>query len=464
VFGKILIANRGESAVRVLRAAKELGIETVAVHSTADTQAMHVKLADESVCLGPPPARESYLNVPAIIAACEVTGAEAVHPGYGFLSEDAHFAEILAAHGIAFIGPKPEHIRIMADKIEAKRVAARLGLSCVPSSPEAITDLHDALDIAQEIGFPVLIKAATRRGRGMKVVWSRDELAAAVSASMYAAETGFGDGAIHIEKYLNGARRIEIQVLGDGVGNVIHLGERDCSLQRGQQLWVEGPSPVLDAGQRGEISELCAGAMREFGYSSAGTIKFLYESGRFYFVEMTTCIEAGHPVTEMITGLDLISEQIKIATGQSLSVSQSQVVLSGHAIECRIKAGYPAAFRLPPRKIEHYHAPGGPGVRIESAIYAGYSIPSAYDFLVGELIVHGRDRNEALMRLSRALDEFVVGGIETTIPLFQRLVNHDDMLTSQHKYQLGRAAHLSKRQSTVFPANKNTKELEEVAS
>lgn len=431
---KILIANRGEIAVRVLRTAKELGIATVAVHSTADAEAMHVKLADESVCLGLPPARNSYLNIPAILAACEITGADAVHPGYGFLSENARFAEILAAHKIAFIGPKAEHIRIMSNKIEAKRTAIKLGIPCLVGSPGALINGDDELRTAEDIGFPILIKAALGDGgRAMKFVRCRDALAAAYATASSEAKAACGSGTVYLEKFLENPRHIEFQVLGDGRGNAIHLGERDCSLQRRhQKLWEEGPSPVLDPLQRQEIGEICAKAMRELGYLGAGTIKFLYDGGRFYFIEMNTRIPVEHPVTEMITGLDLVQEQIKIAAGNPLSVTQDQVVLRGHAIECRINAEHPTTFFPSPGKIEHYHTPGGLGIRVDCAVYAGYTVPSAYDSLVGKLIVHGRNRREALMRLCRALDEFVIGGIETTIPLFQKLVNNADIQSGKY--------------------------------
>jgi acetyl-CoA carboxylase biotin carboxylase subunit len=429
MFNKILIANRGEIAVRILRAAKELGVATVAVHSTADAEAMHVKLADESVCLGPPPARDSYLNIPALLAACEITGAEAVHPGYGFLSENARFAEIVAAHNIAFIGPKAEHIRIMGDKIEAKRTALRLGIPCVPGSKGGITDDDEALCVADDIGFPVLVKAAAGGGgRGMKVARSRKDLAVALATARSEAKAAFGDDAVYLEKYLEKPRHIEIQVLGDGQGNAIHLGERDCSLQRRhQKVWEEGPSPVLNASQRSEIGDVCADAMCKLAYSGAGTIEFLYEEGKFYFIEMNTRIQVEHPVTEMITGFNLVIEQIKIAAGSSLTITQDHVVLRGHAIECRINAEHPTTFRPSPGKIAYYHAPGGLGTRVDSAVYAGYTIPPYYDSLVGKLIVHGCDRYEALMRLRRALDELIVEGIETTIPLFRTLVRNGDI-------------------------------------
>jgi len=429
MFNKILIANRGEIALRVLRAARELGIATVAVHSTADAEAMHVKLADESVCLGPAPARESYLNIPAIIAACEITGADAVHPGYGFLSENAHFADILAAHKIAFIGPKAEHIRIMGDKIAAKRTAIELGIPCVPGSKGALSDPAEAMRIAEEIGFPVLVKAAAGGGgRGMKVAHTREDFADAVATASREAKAAFGDGSVYLEKYLDNPRHIEIQVLGDGLGNAIHLGERDCSIQRRhQKVWEEGPSPVLDQDQRDEISEICANAMRKLHYLGVGTIEFLYKDGRFYFIEMNTRIQVEHPVTEMITGFDLVNEQIKVAAGHPLSIKQDQVIVRGHAIECRINAEDPSTFIPSPGRIERYHTPGGLGIRVDSAAYSGYKIPPVYDSLIGKLIVYGPNRKEALMRLRRALDEFIVDGIKTTIPLFRTLVNNDDI-------------------------------------
>ena len=429
MFDKILIANRGEIALRILRAAKELGIATVAVHSTADAEAMHVKLADESVCLGPPAARDSYLNIPALLAACEITGAEAIHPGYGFLSENARFAEILADHQIGFIGPSAEHIRLMGDKIEAKRTALRLGIPCVPGSPGAVDDDAEALRIATEIGFPVLVKAsAGGGGRGMKVARAAEDLSGAITNARIEAKAAFGDDAVYIEKYLEAPRHIEIQILGDGKGNAIHLGERDCSLQRRhQKVWEEGLSPALNNAQRMEIGEICAQAMRTLGYSGAGTIEFLYEDGRFYFIEMNTRIQVEHPVTEMITGFDLVNEQIKIAAGSPLSVTQAEVTFEGHAIECRINAEHHATFRPSPGKIVYYHPPGGLGVRVDSAVYAGYTIPPNYDSLVGKLIVHGRTRTEALMRLRRALDEFIVDGIDTTLPLFRTLVRNADI-------------------------------------
>ncbi len=402
MFDKILIANRGEIALRVLRACKELGIPTVAVHSTADADAMHVRFADESVCIGPPAAKDSYLNIPAILSACEITGADAVHPGYGFLSENARFAEILASHGVSFIGPKAEHIRIMGDKIEAKRTAKRLGIPVVPGSEGGVTSDAEATKIANEIGYPVLIKAAAGGGgRGMKVARSAADLSTALSTARSEAKAAFGDDAVYIEKYLEKPRHIEIQVLGDGNGKAIHLGERDCSLQRRhQKVLEESPSPALNAMARNQIGETVAKAMRDISYLGVGTVEFLYEDGKFYFIEMNTRIQVEHPVTEMITDIDLIFEQIRVAAGQALTLTQDDVRFHGHAIECRINAENPVSFRPSPGKILHYHPPGGLGVRIDSAVYEGYTIPPYYDSLVGKLIVHGKTRTECLMRLS----------------------------------------------------------------
>jgi len=434
MFDKILIANRGEIALRVLRACKELGIPTVAVHSTADADAMHVRFADESVCIGPPAAKDSYLNIPAILAACEITGADAVHPGYGFLSENARFAEILADHGVGFIGPKAEHIRIMGDKIEAKRTAKRLGIPVVPGSDGGVTSDTEAARVAKDIGFPVLIKAAAGGGgRGMKVARNEGELSTALSTARAEAKAAFGDDAVYIEKYLEKPRHIEIQVLGDGRGKAIHLGERDCSLQRRhQKVLEESPSPALNTRQRDQIGEVVAKAMRDIQYLGVGTVEFLYEDGQFYFIEMNTRIQVEHPVTEMITDIDLIFEQIRVAAGAELSLKQSDVRFHGHAIECRINAENPVSFRPSPGKILHYHPPGGLGVRIDSAVYQGYAIPPYYDSLVGKLIVHGKTRQECLMRLKRALDEVVVDGIETTLPLFRALVRENDIIDGNY--------------------------------
>jgi acetyl-CoA carboxylase biotin carboxylase subunit len=434
MFDKILIANRGEIALRILRACKELGIATVAVHSTADADAMHVKLADETVCIGPPPARESYLNIPNLLAACEITGADAVHPGYGFLSENARFAEILRDHKVGFIGPTPEHIRIMGDKIEAKRTAKRLGIPVVPGSEGGVSSDDEAKKIAAEIGFPVLIKAAAGGGgRGMKVAQTEADLSTALSTARSEAKAAFGDDAVYIEKYLGAPRHIEIQVLGDGKGGAVHLGERDCSLQRRhQKVLEESPSAALNSAQRKKIGDIVANAMRELKYLGAGTIEFLYENGEFYFIEMNTRIQVEHPVTEMITGIDLVNEQIRIAAGGSIGFNQEDIEFKGHAIECRVNAENPATFRPSPGRITSYHAPGGLGVRVDSAVYQGYMIPPYYDSLVGKLIVHGKTRNECLMRLRRALDEFVVEGIETTLPLFRTLVRNPDIANGNY--------------------------------
>jgi len=429
MFDKILIANRGEIALRILRACKELGIATVAVHSTADADAMHVRLADESVCIGPPPVKESYLNIPSLLAACEITGADAVHPGYGFLAENARFAEILEEHNVHFIGPRPEHIRLMGDKIEAKRTAKRLGIPVVPGSEGGVGADKEATAIALEIGFPVLIKAAAGGGgRGMKAARSAAELPPALAVARAEAKAAFGDDAVYLEKYLERPRHIEIQVLGDGQGRAIHLGERDCSLQRRhQKILEESPSPGLNAAARDGIAETVAKAMRELKYLGAGTVEFLYDGSAFYFIEMNTRIQVEHPVTEMVTDIDLVLEQIQVAAGNALELEQTDVKFHGHAIECRINAENPVSFRASPGKILHYHPPGGLGVRVDSAVYQGYTIPPFYDSLVGKLIVHGKTRTECLMRLKRSLDEFVIDGIDTTLPLFRALVREQDI-------------------------------------
>jgi acetyl-CoA carboxylase, biotin carboxylase subunit len=434
MFDKILIANRGEIALRVLRACKELGIPTVAVHSTADADAMHVRFADESVCIGPPAAKDSYLNIPNILAACEITGADAVHPGYGFLSESARFAEILTEHGLQFIGPKPEHIRIMGDKIEAKRTAKRLGIPIVPGSSGGITSDAEAANIAASIGYPVLIKAAAGGGgRGMKRVREASELPYTLATARSEAKAAFGDDAVYIEKYLERPRHIEFQVLGDGKGNAIHLGERDCSLQRRhQKVWEESPSPALNTEMREVVGETVAKAMREIAYQGVGTVEFLYDDGHFYFIEMNTRIQVEHPVTEMITDMDLIFEQIRVAAGNELTLKQSDVDFRGHAIECRINAEDPVTFHPSPGKILHYYPPGGLGVRVDSSVYQGYAIPPFYDSLVAKLIVHGKTRTECLMRLSRALDELVIDGIDTTLPLFRALVHDKDIIDGNY--------------------------------
>ncbi|SOE17266.1 acetyl-CoA carboxylase biotin carboxylase subunit [Hoeflea halophila] len=434
MFSKVLIANRGEIALRVLRACKELGIKTVAVHSTADQDAMHVRLADESVCIGPPPSRDSYLNIHQIVAACEITGADAVHPGYGFLSENAKFADILDAHGITFIGPTADHIRLMGDKITAKKTAVSLGIPCVPGSDGEVHDVDQAISIAKETGYPVLIKAtAGGGGKGMKVAHNDEELSEALSTARSEALANFGNDAVYMEKYLGRPRHIEVQVLGDGEGNAVHLGERDCSLQRRhQKVWEEANSPSLNEDQRMEIGEICAEAMRKLKYRGAGTIEFLYENGGFYFIEMNTRLQVEHTITEAITGIDLVNEQIRIASGAGLSVSQDDIRFQGHAIECRINAEDPNTFVPSPGTITHYHPPGGLGVRVDSGVYQGYRIPPFYDSLIGKLIVHGRTRVECMMRLRRALDEFVVDGIKTTIPLFRDLLANPDIANGDY--------------------------------
>ena len=434
MISKILIANRGEIALRVLRACKELGIPCVAVHSTADADAMHVRLADESVCIGPPPSRDSYLNIHQIVAACEITGADAVHPGYGFLSENAKFADILEAHGITFIGPRAEHIRLMGDKITAKTTAQDLGIPVVPGSDGEVKTEAEALKTAAEIGYPVLIKAtAGGGGRGMKVARSSDDLIEAWSTARTEAAAAFGNDAVYMEKYLGRPRHIEIQVFGDGEGNAIHLGERDCSLQRRhQKVWEEANSPALNVEQRMKIGQVCADAMKKLKYRGAGTIEFLYEDGEFYFIEMNTRLQVEHPITEAITGIDLVHEQIRVASGGGLSVTQDEIAFHGHAIECRINAEDARTFVPSPGTITHFHAPGGLGVRIDSGAYQGYKIPPYYDSLIGKLIVHGRTRVECMMRLRRALDEFVVDGIKTTLPLFQELVSNQDIANGDY--------------------------------
>jgi acetyl-CoA carboxylase, biotin carboxylase subunit len=434
VFEKILIANRGEIALRIHRACKEMGIATVAIHSTADAQAMHVRLADESVCIGPAPAAKSYLNIPQIIAACEITGAQAVHPGYGFLSENARFAEIVEAHGYTFIGPKPEHIRLMGDKISAKRAVKAAGLPVVPGGDCAVEDPEEALAAAEAIGFPVLIKAAAGGGgRGMKVAVDRAALPEALATAQAEAQAAFGDGSVYLERYLSGPRHIEVQVIADAFGAVVHLGERDCSLQRRhQKVLEESPSPALDAEARDRIGRRVAEAIASFGYLGVGTVEFLYDEGEFYFIEMNTRLQVEHPVTEAVTDIDLVREQIRIAAGLPLSFRQEEVVFEGHAMECRINAENPRTFMPSPGLITDFHAPGGPGVRLDSAIYAGYNFPPDYDSLAGKLIVHGRDRPECIARMKRCLGEMVVGGIETTIPLLQDLLVQPDIVAGDY--------------------------------
>ena len=428
MVSKVLIANRGEIALRVIRACREMGIKSVAVHSTADNNAMHVRLADESVCLGPPAAANSYLSIPAIIAACEITGADAVHPGYGFLSENAKFADILEEHGITFIGPTAEHIRIMGDKIAAKAKAIELGIPVVPGSDGEVKTVEEAIYIGRDMGFPVLVKASSGGGgRGMKIAMTEDDLAEAFTTARSEAKAAFGDDAVYIEKYLKLPRHIEIQVACDTHGNAVHLGERDCSLQRRhQKVLEEAPSTVLDDKARADIGKIVTDAMIGMQYRGVGTVEFLYENGEFYFIEMNTRLQVEHPITEMITGVDLVREQIRIASGEKLSFSQDDIKLTGHAIECRINAENPETFMPSPGTIQTYHPPGGLGVRMDSAVYSGYAIPPFYDSLIGKLIIHADDREACLMRLDRALDEFVVDGVQTTIPLFQKLLPDDD--------------------------------------
>jgi acetyl-CoA carboxylase biotin carboxylase subunit len=434
MFEKILIANRGEIALRVHRACKEMGIATVAVHSQADAAAMHVRLADESVCIGPASAAKSYLNIPSIIAAAELTGAQAIHPGYGFLSENATFAEVVQAHGMTFIGPNPEHIRIMGDKISAKQTVKDAGIPVVPGSDGALNSEAEALAAADQIGFPVLIKAAAGGGgRGMKVALNRAALQEAVSTARSEAKAAFGDDAVYMERYLQKPRHIELQVIADSFGNVCHLGERDCSLQRRhQKVLEEAPSPVIDAATRAKIGKVVVDAIKAIGYLGVGTIEFLYEDGEFFFIEMNTRLQVEHPVTEAVTGIDLVREQIRIAAGLPLSFTQDEVIFEGHAIECRINAENPRTFAASPGLVTDMHAPGGLGVRLDSALYAGYVIPPYYDSLIGKLIVHGRDRPECLARLRRCLAEMVVGGVETTIPLFQDLLGEPHFLAGQY--------------------------------
>ncbi len=424
-ISKVLIANRGEIALRIHRACHEMGIRTVAVHSTADADAMHVRLADEAICIGPPPATESYLNIPNIISAAEIAQADAIHPGYGFLSENARFAEIVERHDIAWIGPKPEHIRTMGDKIEAKRTAAKLGLPLVPGSDGPVEDVAEAKRIAAEAGYPVIIKAASGGGgRGMKVCTSEDQLETLMKQAGSEAKAAFGDATVYIEKYLGDPRHIEFQIFGDGKGNAIHLGERDCSLQRRhQKVLEEAPSPVISAEERERMGGLVANAMAEMGYRGAGTIEFLWEDGKFYFIEMNTRLQVEHPVTEAITGLDLVREQIRIAEGHPLTLRQQDVVFRGHAIECRINAEDPVTFAPSPGLVSHYHAPGGMNVRVDSGLYSGYRVPPYYDSMIAKLIVYGTTRQGAMRRLRRALQEFVIDGVKTTIPLHQKLLD-----------------------------------------
>ena len=429
MFDKILIANRGEIALRVIRACREMGIKSVAVHSTADADAMHVRMADESVCIGPAAGTDSYLCTPAIISACEITGAQAIHPGYGFLSENARFVQIVEDHDITFIGPTAEHIRVMGDKITAKDTMKDLGVPCVPGSDGGVPTLEDAKRIGDEIGYPVIIKAtAGGGGRGMKVAKSADEMEQAFMTARAEGKAAFGNDEVYIEKYLTTPRHIEIQVFGDGKGKAVHLGERDCSLQRRhQKVFEEAPGPCITEEERVRIGKICADAVAKINYIGAGTIEFLYENGEFYFIEMNTRLQVEHPVTEAIFGVDLVREQIRVASGLPLSFEQDDLEINGHAIEVRINAERLPNFAPCPGKVTAYHAPGGLGVRMDSALYTGYSIPPYYDSLIGKLIVHGRDRTEALARLERALSELIVDGVETTVPLFNQLLAEDDI-------------------------------------
>jgi acetyl-CoA carboxylase biotin carboxylase subunit len=431
VFEKVLIANRGEIALRIHRACREMGIHTVAVHSTADSEAMHVRLADESVCIGPASSAESYLNMSAILSAATITGVDAIHPGIGFLSENAKFAEMVEDHGFVFVGPTPEHIRMMGDKITARTMAAELGMPVVPGSDGEIENDVEAMQVAGEIGYPVLIKAtAGGGGKGMQVA---HDGAAKLSLCRTEAKASFGNDAVYIEKYLGQPRHIEVQVLGDGQGAVVHLGERDCSLQRRhQKVLEEAPSPALNAESRARIGSLVTGALSKISYRSAGTIEFLYEDGEFYFIEMNTRLQVEHPISEMVCNMDLVREQLRVATGAPLGYAQDAIAIHGHAIECRINAEHPETFLPSPGRITDYHAPGGLGVRVDSAIYSGYSVPPYYDSLIAKLIVHGSTRNECMMRLRRALEEFVIGGVETTIPLHQSLIAEPDFLNGDY--------------------------------
>ncbi|MBB92646.1 MAG: acetyl-CoA carboxylase biotin carboxylase subunit [Magnetovibrio sp.] len=434
MFEKVLIANRGEIALRILRACREMGISTVAVHSTADTDAMHVRFADESVCIGPPSAKDSYLSIQAVLSAAAISGADAIHPGYGFLSENADFAQMVAEHGFTFIGPSADHIRLMGDKVQAKAAAKAAGIPVVPGSDGAIEDIRDVALVAKDIGYPVLIKAAAGGGgRGMQVVRREEDLEDLVKVAQSEASAAFGNGAVYMEKYLDKPRHIEIQIMADMHGNVVHLGERDCSLQRRhQKVLEEAPSPALNAAQRAEIGEITVNAISKLGYQSAGTVEYLYEDGQFYFIEMNTRLQVEHPITEAITGIDIVREMIRVAQGAKLSMTQEDIVLRGHSIECRINAEDPVTFAPSPGKVGVYHAPGGLGVRVDSALYSGYTVPPHYDSMIAKLIVHGASRNECLMRLRRALEEFVIDGISTGIPLQQRIIGERDFVDGSY--------------------------------
>ena len=434
MFEKVLIANRGEIALRIHRACREMGIRTVAVHSTADADAMHVRLADESVCIGPPPSKDSYLNIPAILTAAAITGADAIHPGIGFMSENANFAEMVEQHGFVFIGPTPEHIRMMGDKVTAKKTVKALGLPTVPGSDGAVTTIEEAQKVAKDTGYPVLIKAAAGGGgKGMKVAHNAEGLAEAYNLARGEARAAFGNDEVYMEKYLEKPRHIEVQLLGDTHGNAVHFGERDCSIQRRHQKVIEeAPSPGLNASEREMIGKLAADVIRKLGYRGVGTIEFLYENGEFYFIEMNTRLQIEHTISEMITDIDLVREQIRVAAGLPLSYKQSDIVFSGHAIECRINAENPDTFTPSPGKIVGYHPPGGLDVRVDSALYDGYRVPPHYDSMIAKLIVHGANRNECLLRLRRALEEFVIGGIDTTLPLHRRLITEPDFINGNY--------------------------------
>jgi acetyl-CoA carboxylase biotin carboxylase subunit len=434
MFEKILIANRGEIALRIHRACREMGIQTVAVHSTADADAMHVRLADESVCIGPPPSKASYLNMPALLSAATITGADAIHPGVGFLSENAEFAAMIEEHGFVFIGPKPEHIALMGDKVAAKRAARELGLPVVPGSDDAVTTEAEAESVAKDVGYPILIKAsAGGGGRGMKLVYEPENLGRQLELARAEARANFGSDVVYMERFLAHPRHIEVQILADSYGKALHLGERDCSLQRRHQKLVEeAPSPALNTEQRAQIGATVTQAISKLGYQSAGTIEFLFEDGQFYFMEMNTRLQVEHPVSEMITGIDLVREQIRIAAGIPLDLRQEEITFSGHAIECRINAEHPTTFAPSPGTVSDYHAPGGLGVRVDSGLYSGYRVPPQYDSLIAKLIVHGQTRNECLMRLRRALEEFVIEGVETTIPLHRELIAETDFINGNY--------------------------------
>ena len=434
MFEKVLIANRGEIALRIHRACREMGIHTVAVHSTADADAMHVRLADESVCIGPPSSKDSYLNIPAILTAAAITGADAIHPGIGFMSENANFAEMVEQHGFTFIGPTPEHIRIMGDKVTAKQTAQELGIPVVPGSAGALPTYEDAAKAAEDIGYPVLIKAAAGGGgKGMKVAKTPDDLREAYQLARGEARAAFGNDAVYMEKYLEKPRHIEVQLLGDTHGNAVHFGERDCSIQRRHQKVIEeAPSPGLNVEERQYIGKVAADAIRKLGYRGVGTVEFLYENGKFYFIEMNTRLQIEHTITEMVTGIDLVREQIRVAAGLPLSYKQEDITFNGHAIECRVNAENPETFAPSPGKIKNYHPPGGLGVRVDSALYEGYKVPPHYDSMIAKLVVHGKTRNECILRLRRSLEEFVIGGIDTTLPLHRRLIAEPDFINGDY--------------------------------